>query len=292
MSLVVSTQWLSDHLDDPNVRVVDARWYLLDRDKGARDYANAHIPNAIFLHIDHDLSAPPLPDATTGRHPLPFADAFAETMARAGISNAPGGPGATHVVAYDDAGGGNAARVWWLLCYFGHENVSLLDGGLPQWLAEGRRVTSAIPNFPRGEFHATPNLKMVVTKADMLARTHDAHTLILDARAGERYKGETEPVDARAGHIPGAKNAPVGGNLRGAQDLRFQDADKLRERFDALGANDAHEIVAYCGSGVNAAQEILALELAGYKNVSLYAASFSEWSRDADLPVVTGAEPY
>lgn len=286
MSSLVTTDWLANHLDDPNVRIADVRWYLLDRDKGARDYANAHLPNAIYLHIDHDLSAPPLPDAKTGRHPLPDAETFAETMARAGISNA------THVIAYDDAGGGNAARLWWLLKYFGHENVSLLDGGLKQWLAEGRALSSDVPSFPRAEFHTRSNPQMVVTKAEIHARTHDGRTLILDARLPERYRGETEPVDARAGHIPGAVSAPLGGNLRDASDLRFHDADVLRERFAALGANDADEIIAYCGSGVNAAAEIFALELAGFYNARLYAASFSEWSRDPALPIMTGAEPH
>lgn len=291
MPLLVTTQWLAEHLDDPNVRIVDVRWYLLDRDKGARDYAKAHIPNAIYLHVDHDLSAPPLPDAKTGRHPLPDAKTFAETMARAGISNATEHSVATHVVAYDDAGGANAARVWWLLRYFGHDNASLLDGGLPQWTAEGRPLTAEIPTFPRAEFHARPNPQMVVVKQEMQTHTRNPRTLILDARAGERYRGETEPVDARAGHIPGAKNAPIGGNVRGADDLRFHDANVLRERFAALGAGDAVEIIAYCGSGVNAAQEIFALELAGLRNARLYAASFSEWSRDLDLPIVTGGEP-
>ncbi len=286
MDSLVTTQWLAERLGDENVRVVDARWYLLDRDKGARDYADAHIPNAVFLHIDYDLSAPPLPDAKTGRHPLPDAAAFAETMMRAGISNA------SHVIAYDDAGGANAARVWWLLKYFGHENVALLDGGLSQWLAEGRALSSNIPNFPRGEFHARPNENMAVAKTEMSALTRNPRVLILDARAPERYRGETEPVDARAGHIPGAKSAPIGGNLRGGGDWRFQDAAALRERFVALGAADADEIIAYCGSGVNAAAEIFALERAGFPNARLYAASFSEWSRDFDLPIVTGAKPH
>jgi thiosulfate/3-mercaptopyruvate sulfurtransferase len=285
MSLV-STQWLADHLDDPAVRIADTRWYLLDVLKGERDYLAGHIPNAIYLSVDRDLAAPPLPDAKTGRHPLPDAPSFAETMARNGISNT------THVVAYDDAGGATAARVWWLLRYFGHANVSLLDGGLNQWLAEGRALTTEIPNFPRAAFHAQPNPNMVVTKQEMLKHTRSSRTLILDVRAPERYRGETEPVDARAGHIPGAASAPIGENLRGADDFLFQDADVLRERFAALGAHDAQEIVAYCGSGVNAAAEIFALELAGFQNARLYAASFSEWSRDLDLPIVTGAEPH
>lgn len=286
MSPLVTTAWLAEHLADENVRVVDTRWYLLEPNKGENDYRRAHIPNAIYLSVDRDLAAPPLPDAKTGRHPLPNAETFAETMMRAGISNA------SQVVTYDDAGGANAARLWWLLKYFGHENVALLDGGLNQWLAEGRALSSAAPNFPRGQFAARPNEKMAVSKAQMIQETRNPRALVLDARAGERYRGETEPVDARAGHIPGAHSAPIGGNLRGGADFRFQDAAALRERFVVLGADDAGEIIAYCGSGVNAAAEIFALQLAGYENTRLYAGSFSEWSRDFDLPIVTGAEPH
>jgi thiosulfate/3-mercaptopyruvate sulfurtransferase len=289
---LVTTSWLADHLDDPNVRIVDTRWYLLDVLKGERDYAAGHIPNAIYLSVDRDLAAPPLPDAKTGRHPLPDADRFAETMARAGVSSAIVSAVATHVVAYDDAGGANAARVWWLLKYFGHHQVSLLDGGLNQWLAEGRPLTTEIPHFPRAEFRAQPNPNMVVTKQEMLKHTRHSRTLILDARAPERYRGETEPVDARAGHIPGAKNAPLAENLRAANDFRFQGAASLRARFEALGARDAEQIVAYCGSGINAAAELFALELAGFHHARLYAASFSEWSRDETLPIVTGADPF
>jgi len=286
MSPLITTAWLAEHLADENVRVVDTRWYLLEPNKGENDYRRAHIPNAIYLSVDRDLAAPPLPDAKTGRHPLPDAETFAETMMRAGISNA------SQVVAYDDAGGANAARLWWLLKYFGHENVALLDGGLNQWLAEGRALSSAAPNFPRGQFAARPNEKMAVSKAQMIQETRNPRALVLDARAGERYRGETEPVDARAGHIPDAHSAPIGGNLRGGADFRFQDAAALRERFVVLGADDAGEIIAYCGSGVNAAAEIFALQLAGYENTRLYAGSFSEWSRDFDLPIVTGAEPH
>lgn len=291
MNPLVTTQWLADHANDANVRIVDTRWYLLQPSKGETDYRNAHIPNAIYLSIDRDLSALPLPDAKTGRHPLPDTAAFAETMMRAGIGNAHESS-QTHVVVYDDAGGANAARLWWLLRYFGHENVSLLDGGLVQWIAEGRPLTSAVPTFPRGEFHARANPNMVVTKSEMIALLRDSRTLILDARAPERYRGETEPVDARAGHIPGAYNAPVAANFAAADDHRFKNPVELRARYDAFGANGADEIVAYCGSGVNAAADLFALHLAGYDNTRLYAGSFSEWSRDPELPVITGAEPY
>lgn len=291
MSSLVSTQWLADHLNDANVRIVDTRWYLLQPSKGETDYRNAHIPNAIYLSVDEHLAAKPLPDAKTGRHPLPNAETFAETMMRAGISNA-NASSQTHVVVYDDAGGGNAARLWWLLRYFGHENASLLDGGLTQWVAEGRSLTAEIPNFAHGEFHARANPNMVVTKEEMIALLRDSRALILDARAPERYRGETEPVDARAGHIPGAFNAPIAGNLRALDDFRFRNPSQLQARYDEFGANGADEIVAYCGSGVNAAADIFALHLAGYDNTRLYAGSFSEWSRDAELPVVTGNAPY
>lgn len=286
MDALVTTNWLAEHLHDPKVRIVDTRWYLLSPSKGENDYRNAHIPNAIYASVDRHLAAQPLPDAKTGRHPLPDATEFAENMMRAGVDDS------THVVVYDDAGGANAARLWWLLRYFGHERVSLLDGGLIQWITEGRPLSSEIPTFPRGKFHAAPNPNMVVTKPEMIALTRNPHALLLDARAPERYRGETEPIDARAGHIPGAKNAPLSGNLVGADDAHFLNASALQARFDAFGANGADEIVAYCGSGVNAAADLFALHLAGYDNTRLYVGSFSEWSRDPDLPIVTGDEPY
>jgi thiosulfate/3-mercaptopyruvate sulfurtransferase len=292
MSPLVTTQWLADHLNDPDLRLVDTRWYLLQPSKGEADYHNAHIPNAIYLSVDRHLAAPPLPGATTGRHPLPSEREFAQAMEEAGISNS------TRVIAYDDAGAANAARLWWLLRYFGHDNTSLLDGGIVQWISEGRPLTTAIPTFPRGKFRAQANPNMVVTKDELAARTRDPRALILDARAPERYRGETEPIDARAGHIPGARNAPLTGNLVAPNtggdhaDFRFLEPSELRSRFDALGANGAGDIIAYCGSGVNAAADIFALHLAGYDNTRLYPGSFSEWSRDPTLPIVTDDTPY
>lgn len=286
MSPLVTTAWLADHLDDPNVRIVDTRWYLLDPTKGEVNYADGHIPYAIYLSVDRHLAAPPLPDARTGRHPLHTPEAFADTMAAAGIS------AHTHVIAYDDAGGMNAARVWWLLRYFGHDRASLLDGGINRWLAEGRPLATDVPVFPRGEFVARPNPNLIVTKPEMIAATRDPRALILDTRAPERYEGKVEPVDARAGHIPGARCAPGSGNLRASDDPRFRGPAALRARFDALGANGADRIIAYCGSGINAAQNVFALYLAGYDRALLYPGSFSEWSRDPDLPVIAGSEPF
>jgi thiosulfate/3-mercaptopyruvate sulfurtransferase len=291
MSLV-SSAWLAEHLDDPDVRIVDTRWYLLEPNKGERDYRDGHIPNAIYLSVDRELSAKPLPDAKTGRHPLPWPEAFSLSMAHAGISSASGDDPGSHVIAYDDAGGVNAARVWWLLKYFGHDRVSLLDGGLNHWLAEGRGLSRAAPRFPRGKFIARPNPDLVVSKEELSKLLHNPQALILDARAPERYAGHVEPVDARAGHIPRARNAPGAGNLRAPDDFRFKDPAGLRDRHDALGADDAELIVAYCGSGVNACATLFVLHLAGYENLKLYAGSFSEWSRDPELPVIEGPEPF
>lgn len=286
----MSTGWLAEHVADPDVRIVDTRWYLLDRAQGERAYHEGHIPNAVYLHVDRDLAAPPRADARTGRHPLPGAEAFAATMARVGISSARGEIPATHVVAYDDAGGANAARLWWLLRYFGHDTVSLLDGGLQQWQAEARPVSSEVPAFPPGTFHPRPHPAFVVTRAELERLLSNPRLLLLDARARERHAGETEPVDARAGHIPGARNMPVASNLRSAADPRFRDPAALRATYEALGAKQADPIVAYCGSGVNACADLFALYLAGYPNARLYAASYSEWSREPALPIRTGDE--
>lgn len=285
MNPLVTTTWLAEHLTDPGVRIVDTRWYLLEPDKGEANYRAGHIPQAVYLHVDRHLAAPAAPGAVTGRHPLPSPEAFAETMARAGVS------ADTHVVAYDDAGGMNAARVWWLLLYFGHARASLLDGGINQWLAEGRPLSTEVPVFARGTFPARPNPHLIVGKEELVRATRDPHALILDTRAPERYAGKVEPVDARAGHIPGARSAPGAGNLRGGDDMRFREPEELRAIFDALGANGADPIIAYCGSGINAAQNVFALHLAGYPDARLYPGSFSEWSRDPNLPISTGDRP-
>ncbi|HZQ06968.1 MAG TPA: sulfurtransferase, partial [Anaerolineae bacterium] len=286
MPLLVSTDWLAAHLDDPNVRIVDARWYLADLAKGEADYQKGHIPNAVYLSVDRHLASHPLLDAKTGRHPLPTPEAFTETMENAGIS------ANTQVVAYDDAGGANAARVWWLLHYFGHDNASLLDGGLHQWLKEGRPLSLETPTFPRGEFHAQPHPHLIVTKEEMKELTRNPHVVMFDARIRDRYQGKGDPVDPRPGHIPGAKSAPTAENLRAPDDLRFKEPEAMRAHYDALGANGADEIVTYCGSGVTACADLFALELAGYDKVRLYVGSFSEWSRDPTLPVITGPDPY
>jgi thiosulfate/3-mercaptopyruvate sulfurtransferase len=197
-------------------------------------------------------------------------------MSRAGV-----GP-ETHVVAYDFGDGSTAARLWWLLRYFGHERVSLLDGGIARWTAEGRPLETATPSFPAGTFVPKPSLEETTDAQGLLAEK-----LILDARAAERYEGRTEPVDPAAGHVPGAKNRPIAANLQA--DSRFKDPATLRAEFDRLGARD--RVVCYCGSGVNACQEVFALRLAGFDRAVLYPGSWSDWCSVPERPVATGADP-
>ncbi|MDE3089048.1 MAG: sulfurtransferase [Chloroflexota bacterium] len=284
ISSIVSTEWLAAHLNDANLRIVDVRWYLLDKDKNGRDeYLRGHIPGAIFLDVDTDLAAPR--GQGPGRHPLPRADAFAETMARAGIGVD------TNVIAYDDCGGVNAARVWWLLRHFGHAQVSLLDGGVTRWIAEGRPLQTQIPPVPRTNFIALPRAGDLADQKLVDTLRSDPRALVLDVRVPERYEGKIEPLDPRAGHVPGAKNAPAAGNLRAPDDPRFLDADALRARYAALGADQAERVAAYCGSGINACQTIFALHLVGRDDALLYEGSWSDWSRTPGTPVATGPNP-
>lgn len=285
MDLLVTTAWLSEHLHDANLRIADVRWYLLDQDKsGASEYARGHIPGAVFIDLDtalakHGVIGP-------GRHPIPEPRAFAEAMSQAGID------ANTHVIAYDDRGGATAGRLWWLLKYFGHDNVSLLDGGIAQWIAEGRPLQTETPHIPPKKFVAhSPRNEMVVDKNAVRRLVRDPNALVVDVRVSERYRGEIEPIDPIAGHVPGAKNAPIAGNLKSATDLRFREPAQIRQRFEKLGAHPDTTIVAYCGSGVNAAQTVFALKLAGFKNVLLYEGSWSDWSRDPNLPIATGENP-
>lgn len=279
---LVSADWLAAHLHDPDLRLADVRWYLPTTGKSGRDeYEQGHLPGAVFLDLDTDLSAPR--GTGPGRHPLPQPPDFAAAMARAGVGND------TYVVAYDDVGGGTAARLWWLLRYFGHERVSLLDGGIQQWLASGRQLSTVTPQLAPARFKATPQPGWVVDKHAVQRLSRDPAALLLDARAPERYQGLTEPVDPRPGHIPGALNAPLAGNLREGVPL-MKSPSELHQRFAALGVTSGKQVVNYCGSGVNACQNILALAVAGFPGTLLYEGSWSDWSSDPSLPAATGAE--
>jgi thiosulfate/3-mercaptopyruvate sulfurtransferase len=259
---------------------VDVRWYLDPVRHGRAAYLAGHIPGAVFLDVDADLSAPggrrggPL-----GRHPWPSAAQVSQVMGEAGI-----GPG-VRVVAYDDQAGAVAARLWYVLRAHGHDDVAVLDGGIVKWLAEGRLLETTVPASEPRVFDARLRPGWVVSKPEMVRR--DPGGLVLDARAPERYRGELEPIDPRAGHVPGARNAPFSGNLTGGTVPVFLPSEDLRRRYAELGA-DRTEPVVYCGSGVTACHDLLALATAGLKG-RLYAGSWSEWSSDRDLPVETGA---
>lgn len=261
--------------------MVDTRWYLDPTRSGRAEHAAGHIPRSVFLDIEHDLAAPGggrgLP---AGRHPWPSAEQVREVMSRAGISPE------TQVVAYDDQAGATASRLWYLLRAHGHEDVAVLDGGFAKWRAEGRPVDTTVFIPALASFTGALRAGWVLGKDEV----RDARPpLLLDARAAERYRGETEPIDPRAGHIPGARSAPFAENLTADPLPVFRSPDELRARFTALGA-DREPPVVYCGSGVTACHDLLALHMAGLGG-RLYAGSWSEWSSDPDLPVATGPQP-
>ncbi|MEY9964533.1 thiosulfate/3-mercaptopyruvate sulfurtransferase [Streptacidiphilus sp. MAP12-16] len=255
--------------------VLDIRWQL-GGPPGAQEYAAGHIPGAHYLDLDHDLAAAP---GAAGRHPLPDPEVLGAALRRAGVT------ADREVVVYDAATSASAARAWWLLRWAGHRRVRVLDGGLAAWSAAGLPVDQAVPQDGRGDFAPAPGA-LPTLDADAAAALAGSG-LLLDARAGERYRGEVEPVDPRAGHIPGAVSAPTTDNLRA--DGRFLPVDALAERFAALGAKPDTQVGVYCGSGVTAAHELLALHLVGIDG-ALYPGSWSEWSGQPDRPAATGPE--
>ncbi|MBB5929943.1 sulfurtransferase [Streptomyces echinatus] len=261
--------------------LLDVRWQLsLAKAAGApafdgrAEYAAGHIPGAVFVDLDRELASAP---GASGRHPLPDLAEFGAAMRRAGVSA--GRP----VVVYDGGQGWAAARAWWLLRWTGHPDVRVLDGGLPSWRGE---LSTRTPAPAEGDFAPAPEAvgRLDADAAAVLARTG----VLLDARAGERYRGEVEPIDRVGGHIPGAVSAPTTENV--GPDGRFLPAAELRDRFKALGVSEDTEVGVYCGSGVSGAHEVLALAVAGIP-AALYVGSWSEWSSDPSRPVAVGADP-
>ena len=260
--------------------LVDVRWSLTGA-SGCADYQVGHLPGAVFLDVDTELAGPPGPG---GRHPLPDPAALQATLRAAGIHTT------TPVVAYDAADGSVAARLWWLLRWAGHSAVAVLDGGIAAWRAAGLPVTIDVPQPAVGTITVRPAAMPVLDASQAAALARDG--VLLDARVPARYRGETEPVDPRAGHVPGAVNAPFG-ELTDAQG-RWLTPGRLRELAQRWGAAGA-EIGAYCGSGINACALVLGLELAGITSperpAGLYAGSWSQWCTDRDRPVATGPCP-
>lgn len=274
----ISVDALRARLGDPDLRLVDVRSVLGRPGAGRAAFEAGHLPGAVFLDLEEDLSGPL--GAHGGRHPLPDAAALAATFGAVGI-----GAG-THVVAYDAGDAMVAGRVWWSLRWLGHDAVQVLDGGFAAWVAAGGPVaTDPVVPAP-ARFEPRPRPEMLVDRHDLLADSSEPGRVVVDARAAERYRGEVEPLDPRAGHVPGAVNYPYADNLEGG---RFRPPEALRERFAPLAA--AREVVVYCGSGVSAAHDLMALEAAGIHGAKLYAGSWSDWVSYPDAPVATGAEP-
>jgi thiosulfate/3-mercaptopyruvate sulfurtransferase len=271
MSLM-SADALLARIDDPDLRLADVRWWLADPSKGRRDYADAHLPGAVFVDVDSDLVAAEGP----GRHPLPEPAAFLRRMEAIGFD------ASSHIVVYDDAGGAVAARLWWMLDDLGHPDVHVLDGGIQAWQAAGGALTDAVPDRAPGRLPLREAWAGTIDRDALIARL--GSVAIVDARAPERYRGETEPIDPVAGHIPTAISRPLAGNL--GPDGRFLAPAELRARFEGL----EHEVVMACGSGVNACHNVLAMRIAGLPRPLLYPGSYSDWSRSG-LPIATGDEP-
>lgn len=248
------------------VTLCDIRWDLTDQSKGRHTYQRGHVPGAVFVDLDTDLAAPPGID---GRHPLPSPEEFAATLGRLGIV-----PG-THVVVYDDNGGRIAARLWWMLRSVGHEGVQVLDGGYQAWVETGRDVGVGTVTTVPSQYPTPERFNGVITHEQVPDRT------LIDARAPERHRGDVEPVDPKAGHIPGAINIPTDSNLD--SDGRFRSTTELLAMYDGLPP----DAVVSCGSGVTACHDALAMVTAGLPMPDVYVGSFSEWSR-RDLPVETG----
>ncbi|MDE0169428.1 MAG: sulfurtransferase [bacterium] len=273
---VASCWWLAERLDDPDIRVVDTRWYLLEPGEGRQQYEKGHIPGAVFLDLDTDLSAPTGP----GRHPLPAAGDFGALMGRHGIGNH------HHVVVYDQGPGSIAARLWWMLRSAGHGEVSVLDGGYGRWTAEGHPTTADGPEYPQAPFKVSRDFTPTIDRHSLRDRLGTVQ--VIDARPADRYRGENETVDPAAGHIPTSISAPTDGNL--GRDGLFKSPDLLARRFADLGVDPGVPVVSSCGSGVTACHNIIALVLAGWPEATLYPGSWSDWST-AGFPVATGAEP-
>ena len=278
--MLIDPRDLSLHLNDPQWVIFDCRHDLMDLAKGERLYREGHIPGAHFANIDTDLSGEKT--GRNGRHPLPSPAAFAAFLARHGVSQT------AAIVAYDDVGGQFASRLWWMARWIGLANVYLLDGGIGKWIAERRAISTDVPVPQPVALKANPDPLMLCGAADVQAHLGDPAHRLIDARTPERYRGEVEPIDPVAGHIPGAVNRFFKDNLNA--DLTLRPPDEIVQGFtaligDVLPANVIHQ----CGSGVTACMNIFAMEMAGLKGSRLYAGSWSEWVSDPARPIVKGA---
>lgn len=277
-STLVSVSDLAKHVDDPEWVIIDSRFKLTNPDQGRLDYERAHIPGAVYAHLDEDLSSPII-KGVSGRHPLPSVENITEVFSRFGIDTS------VQVVAYDDVGGALAAgRVWWLHRWLGHEAVALLDGGWQEWVKHELSVTRGNETHQHRIFLPRPRNDLIVSTEEIDAMRKNPQYRLLDARSADRFRGENETIDPVAGHIPGAISAPYAGNLN--PDGTFRESMNLAARYKRLisGVPIQH-VVCYCGSGVTATHDILAIMKAGLGEARLYAGSYSEWITDPTRPV-------
>lgn len=274
----ISVLELANHIGDPDWVIIDSRFKLANPEQSQIDYETSHIPGAVYAHLDHDLSGPII-KGVTGRHPLPKPEQLANTFSRLGIDSS------VQVVAYDDQGGALAAvRVWWLLRWLGHETVAVLDGGWQAWLKKGLPTRGGIESHPPRKFVGQAHNELVVSTQEVDQIREDPAYRLLDARSADRFRGENETIDPIAGHIPGAISAPYTGNL--SSDGTFRSDKSIVARYKRLinGVPIDH-VVCYCGSGVTAVHDILAMVKAGLGEARLYSGSYSEWITDSKRPV-------
>ncbi len=277
---LIDVHTLHRHHQDPDWRVIDARFSLADAGQGAREYAEGHVPGAVYAHLDDDLSGPII-RGETGRHPLPSVDRAVEVFSRFGIDSR------VQVAVYDGAGGSVAARVWWMLRWLGHDAVAVVDGGWPAWTGADLPVTREVPEVTPRKFVANVQAHMVTDVEGVDGYRNNESWAVLDARTPERFRGEQEPIDPIAGHIPGARCANFDENL--GEDGRFLSPEELKRRFEGLfGDVPADRAVNYCGSGVSACHNLLAIAHAGLGDAVLYPGSWSEWITDEDRPIGVG----
>jgi thiosulfate/3-mercaptopyruvate sulfurtransferase len=271
MNELASTDWLSGHLSDQGLIIADIRWSATDPDGGHKAYLAGHIPGAVFLDLDRALAD--RSNLSRGRHPLPNPETFVLALAEAGIGQG------SRVVAYDDTAGSIAARLWWMMNWIGADFTSVLDGGITRWIAEHRQLeqgkANPAPRFTR-PLPAKSNSALVAEMSELESR--DNHLLLIDARAPERYRGEIEPIDIRGGHIPGAINIPFSKNLTDTAPQVFRSRDELAKLYRDAGLHEGRNIVSYCGSGVTACHNLLAMKIAGIEKARLYPGSWSEWA--------------
>jgi thiosulfate/3-mercaptopyruvate sulfurtransferase len=278
---LIDTRTVTEHLGDPAFVLIDCRFNLSDPDWGERDYRSAHIPGALYAHLDRDLSGETT--GTNGRHPLPDISILAATFGRFGIDNR------VQVVAYDQDTGIYASRLWWMLRWLGHDAAAVIDGGFAKWRAEGLPTASGVEIRPARTFVPRPSEGATVDAQEVAALRHNHDWKLIDARAPERFRGEVETIDRAAGHIPGAINHFYQRNLGPAGT--FLPRDQLRSALEAsVGGALADRVVCYCGSGVTACHNVLAFEHAGLHGAKLYPGSWSEWSSDPARPIATGDE--